>query len=57
MTFVQWSSQMAERFPEVSHDGCRQSMRPVPETGLWRPFSPPLCHDWHCPTCGKPVNE
>lgn len=53
---VQWSERMAALFPHADHTGCYQSMRMVPELG-WRPFSPALCHDWHCPRCGAPTNS
>lgn len=55
---VQWCAQMAEAFPNADHTGCLQSMQWIPGipntdiTGVWQPFTPPLCHGWHCPRCG-----
>lgn len=51
---VQWSEEMRARFPYADHSGCYQSLRRT--DGGWVPFSPALCHDWHCPRCGAPTN-
>jgi hypothetical protein len=52
---VQWCDDMAARFPDADHHGCRQSMRPV--GARWMPFDPPLCHGYHCPHCGAPTGQ
>lgn len=54
MVAVQWNPDLADRFPDADHRGCRQSMREV--NGLLKPFYPALCHGYHCPRCGAPTN-
>lgn len=53
---VQWNPQLAHQFPDIDHNGCYQSMRQN-ALGKWVPFEPALCHDWHCPNCGKPCGS
>ena len=53
---VQWNNELADRFPNADHTGCRQSLRHITELGVWEPFTPALCHDYHCPNCGNPCN-
>jgi len=52
---VGWNADMAARFPNANHHGCRQEMRPVNDR--WQPFNPPRCHGWHCNRCGAPTNS
>lgn len=52
---VSWSDEMANRFPNADHTGCRQEMRRG-EHG-WESFDPVRCHGWHCNRCGAPTNS
>ena len=54
---VQWSDALAAEFPDADHAGCYQSHKWVPELGRFEPFVPALCHDWHCPRCGRACNS
>jgi hypothetical protein len=59
---VGWNEDMAKRFPNADHRGCRQEMRqPPPDSrGIRRPwiaYDPPRCHGWHCNRCGAPTNS
>lgn len=51
---VGWSPEMAARFPNADHNGCRQEGR-LGDDG-WEPFDPPRCQGWHCNRCGSPTN-
>jgi hypothetical protein len=51
---VMWSSEMAERFPNADHSGCRQELRAT-DAGF-EPFDPPRCFGWHCNRCGRATN-
>jgi hypothetical protein len=53
---VGWSEDMAARFPNAVHAGCRQEMH-AGEDGLLRPCSPPRCMGWHCNRCGKATSS
>jgi hypothetical protein len=62
---VSWDDDMAKRFPNADHHGCRQEMRPTELIKSpfqepyrdWIPFEPPRCHGWHCNRCGAPTNS
>ena len=54
---VQWNPDMAQRFPNADHTGCRQLMRRLPDGRTWVPCDPPQCHGWHCNRCGAPTNS
>jgi hypothetical protein len=63
---VAWNDDMAARFPNADHHGCRQEMQPGPliqhrpfekPYRNWVPFNPPQCHGWHCNRCGAPTNS
>ncbi|QFG04906.1 hypothetical protein SEA_NITZEL_81 [Mycobacterium phage Nitzel] len=50
---VEWNDEMAARFPNASHVGCRQQ---VWHDGIgWRSFEPVRCRDLHCNRCGSPT--
>lgn len=61
---VQWNDDMAQRFPNADHHGCRQLMRQGPliqgpfeePYRDWVPFDPPRCSGYHCNRCGAPTN-
>lgn len=53
---VMWSPEMAERFPNADHRGCRQEARRL-SNGDWVPYEPVRCHGWHCNRCGAPTNS
>lgn len=50
-----WNGDLAARFPDADHAGCRQMM--YHEHGGWHPYDPPKCLDWHCNRCGAPTNS
>lgn len=56
---TEWNAEMAARFPNADHHGCRQQMRKAPpisyKRGPWIPYEPPRCMDWHCNRCGAPT--
>jgi hypothetical protein len=52
---VAWNPEMAQRFPNADHAGCRQQMRGTPNG--FEPFDPPRCAGWHCNRCGQPTNS
>lgn len=52
---VMWNEDMAARFPNADHTGCRQEMR-VTDNG-YMPFHPVRCHAWHCNRCGAATNS
>lgn len=54
---TQWSSEMAARFPNADHRGCRQMMRADHDLDRWVPFDPPRCVGYHCNRCGAPTNS
>ena len=47
---VQWSPEVAARFPNADLHGCRQQH--YEQDGRWVAFDPPRCHGWHCNRCG-----
>ena len=47
---VEWNPEMAQRFPDADHHGCRQLFHLEGEH--WAPHDPPRCVGWHCPNCG-----
>ena len=47
---VSWNDDMARRFPNADHHGCRQEMRDMGDR--YTPFDPPRCHGYHCNRCG-----
>ena len=51
---VSWTAEMAQRFPNADHAGCRQEMWHDGEQ--WRSFNPVRCGGWHCNRCGAPTN-
>ena len=52
---VSWSDEMAQRFPNADHTGCRQEC--WHDGTQWQPHGPPRCHGWHCNRCGAPTNS
>lgn len=52
---VQWNDEMAQRFPNADHHGCRQLMQLTEDKG-WQPHSPVMCSGYHCNRCGVPTN-
>lgn len=53
---VQWNPEMAQRFPNAEHAGCRQECYPD-ENGWAKSYDPPRCVDWHCNRCGQATNS
>ena len=51
---TQWCDDMAARFPNADHHGCRQEMQAINDR--WKPYNPARCHGWHCNRCGAPTN-
>lgn len=51
---VQWNELLAARFPNASHQMCRQEMRWDGEQYV--SYSPVRCIGWHCHKCGEPTN-
>lgn len=52
---VEWNPELAQRFPNADHTGCRQDC--WHDTVQWRPYDPPRCRDWHCHRCGRATNS
>ena len=52
---VEWNDELAARFPDADHTGCRTRYR-ITEAGKWVPVEPIACVGWHCPNCGQPTN-
>jgi hypothetical protein len=52
---AQWNDEMAQRFPNAEHRGCRQEMREVIDR--WQPYDPPRCRGYHCNRCGAQTNS
>jgi hypothetical protein len=52
---VEWSADMAQRFPNVSHIGCRQEV--WHDGAQWQTYDPPHCQGWHCNRCGAATNS
>lgn len=55
MVAVQWNPDMAARFPNAEHDGCRQMLQ-IADDGTHEAFDPPRCVGYHCNRCGAPTN-
>lgn len=47
---IQWNTEMAARFPNADHHGCRQEM--WHDGTYWKTYSPPRCSGYHCNRCG-----
>lgn len=47
---VSWNDEMAARFPNADHYGCRQEMWHDGER--WQRHDPVRCHGYHCNRCG-----
>lgn len=54
---VQWNPEMAQRFPNAEHAGCRQEMRPTDSPAGFEPYDPVRCVGWHCDRCGQATNS
>ena len=52
---VGWNDDMAARFPNADHNGCRQEMRQLLDR--WAPYVPARCVGHHCNRCGAPTNS
>lgn len=48
---VEWNGELAQRFPDADHHGCRQEM--WHDGQHWRRHTPIRCHGYHCPRCGQ----
>ncbi|TXH16446.1 MAG: hypothetical protein E6R06_31085 [Mycobacterium sp.] len=46
---VEWNADMAQRFPNADHNGCRVQVDTEGQVVA--------CHDWHCNRCGAPTNS
>ncbi len=51
---VTWNAEMAQRFPNADHRGCRQEG--YLDGNEWKPYNPVRCAGWHCNRCGAPTN-
>lgn len=51
---VAWNDDMASRFPNADHHGCRQEM--WHDGTYWKTHNPPRCHGYHCNDCGSATN-
>lgn len=47
---VTWNDEMAQRFPNADHHGCRQEM--FHNGTHWESYSPARCRGYHCNRCG-----
>lgn len=47
---VTWTDEMAQRFPNADHAGCRALMDPATQRVT-------RCIGWHCNRCGAPTNS
>lgn len=52
---VGWCDEMAQRFPNADHHGCRQEM--WHDGHRWHPYSPAHCVGYHCNRCGAATNS
>jgi len=52
---VGWNPEMADRFPNADHCGCRQEMRQLVDR--WVPHVPARCVGYHCNRCGAATNS
>jgi hypothetical protein len=52
---VGWNPEMAVRFPNADHYGCRQEMRQLADR--WAPHVPARCVGYHCNRCGAATNS
>lgn len=47
---VEWNPDMAARFPNADHNGCRQEL--WHDGHHWKRHQPAKCHGYHCNRCG-----
>jgi len=52
---VGWNPEMAVRFPNADHYGCRQEMSQLADR--WAPYVPARCVGYHCNRCGAATNS
>lgn len=52
---TEWNPEMAARFPNADHHGCRQEM--WHDGTYWKTHSPARCHGYHCNRCGAATNS
>lgn len=50
-----WNPEMAARFPNADHHGCRQEM--WHDGTYWKPYDPVRCVGFHCNRCGAATNS
>lgn len=50
-----WNPEMAARFPNADHHGCRQEM--WHDGTYWQRFDPVRCGGYHCNRCGAATNS
>lgn len=52
---VAWCEDMAARFPNADHRGCRQQM--WHDGTRWHAHTPPHCLGYHCVRCGAATGQ
>lgn len=50
-----WDDDLAARFPDADHRGCRQEM--YHDGQVWRSHVPARCRGYHCVHCGEATGQ